>query len=538
MSKWGYISAAMQGLSALFLLASSAWLISRAAEHPPVMYLTIAVVGVRAFALGRASFRYSERIILHNEAFAQSSKTRPKIFEALIPFAPAKLSSLSRGSFISSVVSDVDELQNRIVRFWGPVAQTIAVIVAGSAVSFWLVPETGVALLIFVGLAIVVVLPLTAKFSAAQSQSISHQRAELAALNISSFESYAMLAAFGWLDQRLERANKLTEQINRSESRISMSSAWASGAVNLLAGFSILAATWLASMAYDSDRLSGVAIAVVAMIPMAIFEVIQANSAIFGVRIRYRASQKRIDNLIERSLPESIRVGEGFVELSSIRNLELQKITIEYDESIGVISNFDLKLTAGQTLALTGPSGSGKTSLAYALLRFLEPASGDYLINSRPASEYSAESIRRRIGYIEQNPTIFLGNVRENLALANPAASDKDLWAVLEAVNLRDAFESRDGLSTQLGERGSLISSGEAQRVAIARALLANFELLILDEPTANLDSTNASALLNDVFALAKNLKRSLVLITHDEEVAQRCDSVIELSQQAIEGAW
>jgi ATP-binding cassette subfamily C protein CydC len=307
--------------------------------------------------------------------------------------------------------------------------------------------------------------------------------------------------------------------------------------VNLLAGVSVLAATCLASTAFDSGQLSGVAIAVVAMIPMAVFEVIQANGAIFGVRIRYRASQNRIQDLIERTLPHSIRLSEGLEELKSIQNLEVQKITIEYDESSAVISNFDLKLIAGQNLALRGPSGSGKTSLAYALLRFLEPASGEYLINGRPAKDYSAESIRHRIGYIEQNPNIFLGSVRDNLALANPTSSDKELWAVLESVKLRKVFEAREGLSTQLGERGSLISSGEAQRVAIARALLANFELLILDEPTANLDSKTACALLDDVFAIAKNMRRSLVLITHDEEIAQRCDLVIELSQPTVEGA-
>lgn len=536
MARWGYLSTALQGLSALLLLAASAWLISRASQQPPVMYLMVAVVGVRAFALGRAGFRYAERISLHNAAFQQASGIRPKLFKALIPFAPGKLGDFGHGNFVSSVIADVDEIQNRIVRFLGPAVQTAAACLASVALSFWLVPEAGFFLLALESLALFAILPMSARFATAANQDIASLRAQLTAANIALFESFAMLSAFGWLADRQSKIRQLTATINRAEKRIASAGAVASGLVNLLSAIAVLSATYLASVAFENHRIDGVTIAVVALLPMAAFEVIQANSAMFGVRMRNRASAKRINDLLELQVEAPIQILETEVELPEIQSLELQGVSVGYAVQAPVFANLNLMLAPSESVAVKGPSGSGKTTLAYLLLRFLEPLQGDYRINGQPASDFSANSIRHRIGYVEQNPNIFMGSIRDNLLIAKPEANDKELLAVLEAVKLDKTFGVRDGLQTQLGERGSQISGGEAQRVAIARALLADFEVIIFDEPTSNLDSKTAGALLDDIFELAANRKRSLVLISHDPEVANRCDLTIELTQPIVEG--
>ena len=172
-------------------------------------------------------------------------------------------------------------------------------------------------------------------------------------------------------------------------------------------------------------------------------------------------------------------------------------------------------------------SGSGKTTIALALLRFLELSSGRYQINGSDVADYSESSIRETIGLVEQDPTIFLGTVRANLLIARPMANDLELWNALRRVGLERLFANRQGLDTELGERGVLISGGEAQRLALARALLANFAVLVLDEPTANVDQVSARNLVSDLLAAAKlNSNRAIVLITHDVELAKLADKI------------
>ncbi len=537
MAKWGFISTALQGLSALFLLATSTWLISRAAEQPPVMYLMVAVVGVRAFALGRAGFRYGERTALHNAAFAASAELRPRLFEKLIPFAPGLLGDISKGGFVSKVVADVDELQNRIVRLFGPAVQVAAVVAGGTLLSYWLVPSAGFSLLLLSTLATFGFLPLSSRVAAEASGRVLGLKEQLAALSISTYESYSSLAAFGWLDSRLGRMRELTGKINAAESKFVGSVAIGSGLVSLCSGVSVLAATFMACKSFEAGQLAGVSVAVVSLIPMAVFEVIQANAAIFSVRDKVKASQKRVNDLLNLHAEGALKVGSGSEVVPELESIELIDAVFSYLNGQPVVSSLNFKLSAGSSTALVGPSGSGKTSVAYGLLRFIEPTSGSYLINAKAAAEFDADSIRQKIGYIEQSVNILLGSVRDNLLLANPEATEEELWQVLAAVRLAETFKAREGLDTQLGERGALISAGEAQRIGLARAVLADFDLLILDEPTSNLDAITAEKLMDDVFDFAKSNRRTIVLITHDYELAQRCESVIELPPKAVAGA-
>jgi ATP-binding cassette subfamily C protein CydC len=198
--------------------------------------------------------------------------------------------------------------------------------------------------------------------------------------------------------------------------------------------------------------------------------------------------------------------------------------------SAPAIKNVNLVLTAGETLALQGNSGSGKSTIANVLMNFLNLDRGEYLINGLPAELYSSESLHQTLGYLEQNPTIFMGTVKVNLLLAQPAASDEELKSVLQRVGIWQMFESREGLDTELGERGVFISGGEAQRLALARALLADFEVLIVDEPTSNVDQETGLGLVKDLLQIARQgSNRAILLITHDSELAQLADRAIKI---------
>jgi ATP-binding cassette subfamily C protein CydC len=264
-----------------------------------------------------------------------------------------------------------------------------------------------------------------------------------------------------------------------------------------------------------------------ALLPLAVYEVVQAAQPALSAFNRYRASAHRISGFIDHKLPIELDVSEGEVTLESIQSIELLGVDANYPGGPSVLNNFNMKLSRGQTLLLHGSSGTGKSTIANILVKFLAPSAGEYLINGKPASIFSSDSVRKLIGLIEQNPVIFIGSVRDNLVLANNEAQDSELVKVLVKVGLWQMFVQREGLDTQLGERGVFISGGEAQRLAVARALLANFEVLIMDEPTANVDKATATPLVKELLKAGSG--KTILLITHDSELGSLTNRSLHL---------
>lgn len=523
----GLVVSALQGLSAVALLAASAWLISRAAEQPPVMYLMIAVVGVRGFALGRAGFRYGERLMLHDAAFRKLSEIRPKIFEKLIPFVPAGLGAEKRGDTITRVGADVDELQNLPLRVISPIFQSALVSVFAVIGLGLLLPSAAVALLLFLLAAFFFAMPLSGFISKVSDLERATVNAKLATQSIEVLEHLDVLTAYGWLSSKLHDLAETDEVLNRIGKRKSLGNGVGQAIFSLLATTATLVSAIIGARSVANLELPGVLLALIALIPMAVFDVASNTQPAISAFRTYRSSAKRILQIQSKQLPAELLPIFGNQEVSGFKNLNLKHVAIAYPESKPVFQDLNFELNAGETIAIQGQSGSGKTTIALALLRFLDLRSGGYQINGSDIAKYSESSIRKTIGLVEQDPTIFLGTVRANLLVAYPKASDVEIWNILDRVGLRSLFANRQGLDTELGERGVLISGGEAQRLALARALLANFQVLVLDEPTANVDKDSARNLVSDLLAAAKlNSNRAIVLITHDAELAKLADKV------------
>jgi ATP-binding cassette subfamily C protein CydCD len=183
-----------------------------------------------------------------------------------------------------------------------------------------------------------------------------------------------------------------------------------------------------------------------------------------------------------------------------------------------VLDGIDLTLAAGEHVAITGASGSGKSTLAAVLLRFLDPEqAATVLLNGVDVCDLAVDDVRRVIGCVASDPHIFVSSLRENLRLARPEASDRELIAVLHRVRLGEWYDGLPaGLDTSLGERGALISGGERRRIALARALLADQPMLVLDEPTEGLDAPTATVLMADL--LDASAGRTVLLLTHRAE--------------------
>ena len=517
----------VQGLSAVALLATSAWLISRAAQQPPIMYLSIAIVGVRTFALARASLRYAERWMSHDAVLRESGQKRAAIYSKLIDFAPAGLGQQSIADLSSRVVADVDETQNLGLRIVSPLVQSFVVSAISTIVFWFMLPSAALMMAGLLALAFVLALPVSAAIAKRADRETAGLRATLSVQTTHLISNRDVLIAYGW-------HGSVISEIEKTQRRISVAArnqALSLGVSQAVFSFGAMASAVIAaSIGADyliANNQDPVMLAVFALLPLAVFDVDSVSQPVVGSWRRYRASAERLLEIEDRALPKELKFEQG-TELSNIRTVELSKVAIGYPGADNVLEHFDLKIKLGESIALVGPSGVGKSTVALALARLLNIRAGKYFINSRPAGLFNPQSIRSHIGYLEQNAMVFAATVRTNLKIANQGATDLELQQALERVGLWSMFSNREGLDTWVGERGVLISGGESQRLALARALVADFDLIILDEPTANVDQQQGERLVRDLLAAAGKTKMVL-LITHDAKLAKMANRTLTL---------
>lgn len=531
---WGLVVSVLQGISAVALLAVSAWLISRAAEVSSIVYLGIAIVGVRGFAVGRATFRYFERLLLHESAFRLLSSRRPEIFKRLAPFIPAGMGQVGRGETMARVVNDVDELQNLSLRVITPLVQSIVVSAATVLFMWLLLPEAGLALLLIMLAAFLVAMPVSARLARSSDESAAPLKAKMSELSLDLLENLDVYIAYGWLAAKRAELDQIEAALRKSQAQSAISSGLGAALISLLSTSAITSGAWLGGTSVLNNSIPGASLAVFVLLPLALFEVVQAAQPALSAYQKYKVSAGRVSELLEREVPSALRFEKGERDVERFESICLRSVSITYPSTLApALVDFSLSIKQGESLMLYGESGAGKSSIALLLSRLIQPSAGEFLLNGDAVSKFTPASVRQTIGLVEQNPMVFLGDVRANLAFAKPDAADQELKDVLVQVGLWHMFAVRQGLDTPLGDRGVLISGGEAQRLALARAILANFQVLILDEPTANVDSGSAEALIKDLLRVARaSGDRAVVLISHEERFKSFVDRTVLVAKR------
>ncbi|MRG61549.1 thiol reductant ABC exporter subunit CydC [Agromyces sp. CFH 90414] len=531
--------------SSVALLAASAWLITRAAEQPPILYLSLGVVGVRAFALSRASFRYLERLAGHDAAFRRLAAIRSGLYERMLPSAPDGLGMLRRGELLARFTGDVDDLQFVMLRAVQPLASAVVVLLAAVAGVALLAPASALGILtcLVSGIAVAILAERVAAERGARR--IAPLRGELQAAVVEHVRALDVLVAFDAAGAGRARIERLGERLARA-TRTRAAAAGASAAVmSALGGLAALASIAGGLSALDGGRLDGPAFAVLCLVPLAIAEVAAAVPLAVGAWRTARVSASRVASAVPAEPPAGVAQavaepvpmpGNGGAPTLALRGVVASwpDIAPGLDAAASVdrpaaLNGLDLDLAPGERVLLRGPSGSGKTTLAHVLVRFLD-YEGSYLIDGVEARELDPVAVRRRVGLVEQRPWLFDESLRQNLLFARETATDDDLLAVLDRVGLGEWTRERGGLDARVGERGALVSGGQAQRIALARAMLADFPVVVLDEPTANVDPATAERLLADLLAAASD--RTVLLIMHVRRAPAGIDRVVELEHR------
>ncbi|MFG2121692.1 thiol reductant ABC exporter subunit CydD [Streptomyces sp. NPDC048710] len=514
--------------SAVGLMATSGWLISRASQQPPVLYLMVAVTATRAFGIGRAVFRYTERLVSHDAVLRMLADTRVAVYRRLERLAPAGLRTARRGDLLTRLVADVDALQDYWLRWLLPAGVAVAVSTASVAFTAWLLPEAGAALAAGLLAAGVGVPLVTAAAARRAERRLAPARGELATRVTDLLTGTAELTVAGALPARTDAARQADGTLTRIASRSAAVTALGDGLTALLCGLTVTAGALLGVQAVAAGRLGGVAMAVVVLTPLAAFEAVLGLPLAVRYRQRVRRSAERVFEVLDA--PEPVHEPERPRQApASPFPVVLSGLGARHTgQHRDALAGLDLTLEQGRRIAVVGPSGSGKTTLAQVLLRFLDPQAGSYTLAGVDAYALADDDVRRLVGLCAQDAHLFDSSVRENLLLARKDATEADLRDALARARLLDWVDGLpDGLDTLVGEHGARLSGGQRQRLALARALLADFPVLVLDEPAEHLDLPTADALTADLLAATQG--RTTLLITHRLAGLDAVDEVIVL---------
>ncbi|MEV8127013.1 thiol reductant ABC exporter subunit CydD [Streptomyces sp. NPDC085944] len=519
--------------SAVGLMATSGYLISRASEQPPVLYLMVAVTATRAFGIGRAVFRYAERLVSHDAVLRMLADTRVAVYRRVERLAPAGLRRSRRGDLLSRLVADVDALQDYWLRWLLPAGGALIVSAASVGFTAWLLPEAGAVLAVGLLAAGAGVPLVTAAVARRAERRLAPAKGVLATRVTDLLTGTAELTVAGALAGRAAEARRADGALTSIASRAATATALGDGLTALVSGVTVAGAALVGVQAVADGRLAGVALAVVVLTPLAAFEAVLGLPLAVQYRQRVLRSAERVYEVLDA--PEPVREPETPRQApTSPFPLVLKGLSARHAGQDGdALAELDLTLAEGRRVAVVGPSGSGKTTLAQVLLRFLDADAGSYTLAGVDAYALVGDAVRRLVGLCAQDAHLFDSSVRENLLLARKDATQGELRDVLARARLLEWADSLpDGLDTLVGEHGARLSGGQRQRLALARALLADFPVLVLDEPAEHLDLPTADALTTDLLAATEG--RTTLLITHRLAGLRAVDEVIVLDRGRV----
>jgi len=511
------------------LMATAGWLISRAAERPAVLSLTVAIVAVRFFGLAKPLCRYFERLTSHDLALRALASVRTGVYERIEPLAPGELAVYRRGDLLSRLVADVDALQEVRLRAVHPALVALVTGAVSVAVAAAVLPSAALALAAGLVLAGVVVPALDAAWARRTTEREAPSRGELSAQILELAGGAPELVVYGCEEARLATLSDADRRLVVHARRAAVADGAAEALQTVVAGATLAGVLALSIDANAGGRLDRVLIAALGLLALATFDAVQPLARSVREVVEAFAAGRRILELTERT--PRIQDPERPAELPEASfTVALEDVSARYgsDEPLA-LEHATLRLDPGRRLALVGPSGIGKSTVANLLLRFVDPTEGRVTLAGRDLREYRQEDVRRAIAVAGQDAHLFSTSIRDNVRLARPDASDEEIAAALRRARAWDWIETLpDGLDTRVGEEGRELSGGQRQRIALARALLADAPVLVLDEPTAHLDPATAETLMDDVFAAAGD--RSVLLITHRPEGLGLVDEVHSLA--------
>jgi ATP-binding cassette, subfamily C, bacterial CydC len=525
-------SVALGSLSVLLgvgLMSLAGYVISRAAEHPPILSLTVAIVAVRACGIGKPVARYFERLERHDLAFRVLARMRVGFYRKIEPLVPGRLPELRRGDLLAAMVGDIDALQNL---FLLGVSPPLVAIVAGGisvAIAAAFLPSAGLVLAVGLLAGGIVIPALAALVSRRAGARQSAARGELTAELVDLLRGAPELAVLGADERAVEVVRALDEELVHLARRDALVSGFLEGLAVAVAGLTVAGVLVVCASATGAGTLDRVMVASLALLAIASFEAVTPLPAAARVLSAEIASGRRL--LAITSHPPAVVDPPSPADPPRDPTVTLEQVGFGYaDGESWELLDVNLRIAPGRTTALVGRSGAGKSTIAALMVRFLDPDAGRIAVGGTDARTLRQDDVRSFVTLDAQDAYLFSTTILENIRLAKPSADEEAIERALRRAQIWDWIASLpDGADTYVGEEGTLVSGGERRRIALARTFLADAPVVVLDEPTAHLDSETAERLVDD--ALYATEGRTVLLITHRLEGLDAVDRTVRLSR-------
>lgn len=482
-------------------------------------------LGALAFcAVARAVLHYLEQYCNHNIAFKLLATIRNRVYAVVHRLAPAKLDEANPGRLLAVLLGDIELLEVFYAHTLSPIAIAALTAVALAIYFFSLHPLIGVLALVW-QVIIGVLLPWKASHHGSPvSRQIRGEIGGLNALFLDRLRGLRELIQFGLERDTTTRVSEATRELGKKQTRLRLqASRLLAGVESLiqLAGISqVLLTLWLLT----TGAITAPAAVLAIVMQISSFAPFVALASLGNTLTQTFACGNRVLNLLEE---EPVVRENPNGHTGSFGELKADALSFRYPGSpAGLLQNCGFTLRPGERVGICGRSGCGKSTLLKLLMRFRDPDEGRITLDSVALPDWNTAALYSHFGYLTQQAHLFTGTLRENLLLAKPDASEEELWQCLDAVGLRSRITQGGGsLDVRIGENGENFSGGERQRMGLARCLLAGRDLLLLDEPTSNLDVLNEAAVLRAL----KNLRpdQSLILVSHRLSTLSLCDRIL-----------
>ena len=519
----------LTGIAGMIVSVDNMWLVFTPVKTIITVMIVIAVL--------RGILHYVEQYCNHFIAFKLLSIIRHKVFAALRKLCPAKLEGRDKGNLISIITTDIELLEVFYAHTISPIA--IATLTSIIMVIFigryhWLAGVLALAAYLIVGVAI----PMwNGKRGSQKGMEFRTNFGELNSFVLDSLRGLDETIQYGQGEKRKEQMSECSKNLAGMQedlSKMEGSQRSFTNMVILLASFGMLALTiWL----YDKGAIGFEGILTCTIAMMGSFGPVVALSSLSNNLNQTLASGERVLSLLEETpLVEEI---PGDVETSGAESMEheftgaeAENVTFAYGEEV-ILDNYSLKLQPGKITGIHGASGSGKSTLLKLLMRFWDVQDGSVSVDGTDVRKIPTKYLRDMESYVTQETHLFHDSIANNIAIAKPEASREEIMEAAKKASIHDFIMTLPkGYDTEVGELGDTLSGGEKQRIGIARAFLHECPLILLDEPTSNLDSLNEGIILKSLKESAK--KKTVVLVSHRVSTMNVADVVYEMKNGRI----
>ena len=519
----------LTGVAGMIVPVDNMWLVFTPVKTIITVMIVIAVL--------RGILHYVEQYCNHFIAFKLLAIIRHKVFAALRKLCPAKLEGRDKGNLISIITTDIELLEVFYAHTISPIA--IATLTSIIMVIFigryhWLAGVIALVAYLIVG----VVIPMwNGKRGSQKGMEFRTNFGELNSFVLDSLRGLDETIQYGQGEKRKEQMSERSKNLAGMQedlSKMEGSQRSFTNMVILLASFGMLALT---IRLYDNGAMGFEGILTCTIAMMGSFGPVVALSSLSNNLNQTLASGERVLSLLEETpLVEEI---PGDVETSGAESMEheftgaeAENVTFAYKEEV-ILDNYSLKLQPGKITGIHGASGSGKSTLLKLLMRFWDVQDGSVSVDGTDVRKIPTKHLRDLESYVTQETHLFHDSIANNIAIAKPGASREEIMEAAKKASIHDFIMTLPkGYDTEVGELGDTLSGGEKQRIGIARAFLHECPLILLDEPTSNLDSLNEGIILKSSKESAK--KKTVVLVSHRVSTMNVADVVYEMENGRI----